>query len=74
MQNDPNAKGYVIVYGGPKANNAEKQKRIKRAYDYLTNTRGISSDRIITMEGGARSETTTELWIVPLGADPPTAK
>ena len=74
LQNDPNAKGYVIVYGGAKANNAEKQKRIKRAYDYLVNTRGIGADRLVTLEGGQRDETTTELWIVPLGADPPTAK
>lgn len=74
LQNDPNAKGYVIVYGGAKAKAAEKQGRIKRAYDYLVNTRGLSADRIVTMEGGMRDVTTTELWIVPLGADPPTAR
>jgi hypothetical protein len=74
LQNDPNAKGYVIVYGGAKAKPAEKQGRIKRAYDYLVNTRGLSADRIVTMEGGTRDVTTTELWIVPLGADPPSAR
>ncbi|HEX8921563.1 MAG TPA: hypothetical protein VF766_08785, partial [Pyrinomonadaceae bacterium] len=74
LQNDPNAKGYVIVYGGAKAKPAEKQLRIKRAFDYLTNTRGISRDRLVTMEGGTRDVTTTELWIVPLGADPPTVR
>lgn len=74
LQNDPNAKGYVVVYGGAKAKPAEKQGRIKRAFDYLTNTRGISRDRIVTMEGGVRDVTTTELWIVPLGADPPSVR
>lgn len=74
LQNDPNAKGYVIVYGGAKAKPAEKQGRIKRAYDYLVNTRGLSADRIVTMEGGMRDVTTTELWIVPLGADPPAVR
>jgi hypothetical protein len=74
LQNDPNAKGYVVVYGGAKAKPAEKQGRIKRAYDYLVNTRGLSADRIITMEGGTREVTTTELWIVPLGADPPVVR
>jgi hypothetical protein len=74
LQNDPNAKGYVIVYGGAKAKPAERQGRIKRAYDYLVNTRGLSADRIVTMEGGMRDVTTTELWIVPLGADPPSAR
>ncbi|MDT4896304.1 MAG: hypothetical protein QOH25_1381 [Acidobacteriota bacterium] len=74
LQNDPNAKGYVVVYGGTKAKAGEKQKRVKRAYDYLVNTRGISADRIVTMEGGVRDVTTTELWIVPLGADPPVVR
>jgi hypothetical protein len=74
LQNDPNAKGYVVVFGGAKAKPAEKQGRIKRAYDYLVNTRGISADRLVTMEGGTRDVTTTELWIVPLGADPPAVR
>lgn len=74
LQNDPNAKGYVVVYGGAKAKPAEKQGRLKRALDYLTNTRGISRDRIVTMEGGVRDVTTTELWLVPLGADPPSVR
>lgn len=71
LQNDPSAKGYIIVYGGPRATAAEKQKRIKRALDYLTATRGIDAARIVTLDGGPREQTTTELWIVPLGADPP---
>ncbi|HEV7377029.1 MAG TPA: hypothetical protein VGN95_20095 [Pyrinomonadaceae bacterium] len=71
LQNDPSAKGYVIVYGGPRVNAAEKQKRIKRAIDYLVLTRGIDAARIVTVDGGSRDQTTTELWIVPLGADPP---
>ncbi|HKQ99332.1 MAG TPA: hypothetical protein VJT09_01590 [Pyrinomonadaceae bacterium] len=74
LQNDPNAKGYIVVFGGAKAGYAEKQKRIKRAYDYLVNARGISADRLVTLEGGTRDVTTTELWIVPLGADPPVVK
>ena len=74
LQNDPNAKGYVVVYGGAKAKPGEKQKRVKRAYDYLVNTRGLSADRLITMEGGMRDVTTTELWLVPLGADPPVVR
>jgi hypothetical protein len=74
LQNDPSAKGYVIVYGGPRVTAAEKQKRIQRVMDYLTHTRGIDATRIITTQGGARDQTTTELWIVPLGADPPAIK
>lgn len=68
LQNDPNAKGHIIVFG---TNSAAKQKQIKRAYDYLVNARGISADRLVTKDGGVREQTTTELWIVPLGADCP---
>lgn len=74
LQNDPSAKGYVVVYGGPRATTAEKQKRIQRAMDYLTHTRGVDAARVVTLQGGSREQTTTELWIVPLGADPPTIK
>jgi hypothetical protein len=74
LQNDPNAKGYIVVFGGVRAPATERQKRIKRAYDYLVNTRGISADRLVTVPGGQREVTTTELWIVPLGADPPSAQ
>jgi len=75
MQNDPSAKGYIIAYGGPRSNAAEKQKRLKRAVDYLTATRGIDANRIVTLEGASnRDQPTTELWIVPLGAEPPNSK
>jgi hypothetical protein len=71
LQNDPSAKGYIIVYSGPKETAAQRQKRIKRTTDYLTTTRGIDAGRLVTVPGGARDQTSTELWIVPLGADPP---
>jgi len=74
LQNDPSAKGYIIVYGAPGTKSGEKQKRIKFDVDYLVATRGIDSTRLVTLEGGMRDQLTTELWIVPLGADPPSAK
>lgn len=74
LQNDPSAKGYIIVYGAPRTSSAEKQKHIKFAVDYLVATRGIDAARLVTLEGGMRDQLTTELWIVPLGADPPNAK
>lgn len=72
LQNDPSAKGYIIVYGGPRTNAADKQKRLKRATDYLISARGIDANRLVTLEGAApRDQPTTELWVVPLGAEPP---
>jgi hypothetical protein len=74
LQNDPSAKGYIIIYGAPGTKSAEKQKRIKFIVDYLVASRGIDAARLVTLEGGVRDQVTTELWIVPLGADPPSAK
>lgn len=34
---------------------------------------GISADRLVTADGGYRDEAAFELWIVPLGAEPPKA-
>lgn len=73
LQNDPGAQGYIIAYSGRRARANEAQARADRAKDYLVNTRGIDAGRIVTLDGGAREELTVELWIVPSGAQPPTA-
>jgi hypothetical protein len=72
LQNDPTAQGYLICYGGRKGRTGEAQRRCDRAKDYLVNTRGISGDRIVTVDGGYKEELTVELWVVPSGANPPT--
>jgi hypothetical protein len=73
LQNDPTAQGYLICYGGRKGRTGEGQRRCDRAKDYLVNTRGISGDRIVTVDGGYKEDLTVELWVVPQGANPPTA-
>ena len=73
LQNDPNAQGYIIAYGGRRGRAGEAQRRADRAKDYLVNTRGISADRIVTVDGGFREDLTVELWLVPSGATAPTA-
>jgi hypothetical protein len=73
LQNDPTAQGYLICYGGRKGRTGEAQRRCDRAKDYLVNTRGISADRIVTVDGGYKEDLTVELWVVPSGANPPTA-
>ncbi|MDQ3805423.1 MAG: PKD domain-containing protein [Acidobacteriota bacterium] len=73
LQNDPTAQGYIIAYGGRRGRAGEAQRRADRAKDYLVNTRGISADRIVTVDGGFREDLTVELWIVPQGATAPTA-
>lgn len=73
LQNDPGAQGYIITYGGRTGPAGEAQTRADFAKNYLVNSRGIDAGRIITVDGGFREEATTELWLVPGGATPPTA-
>jgi hypothetical protein len=73
LQNDPTSQGYLICYGGRKGRTGEAQRRCDRAKDYLVNTRGLSADRIVTVDGGYKEDLTVELWLVPSGATPPQA-
>ncbi len=70
LQNDPGAQGYIIAYGSCEG---QAQARADRAKDYLVNTRGIDAGRLVTVDGGCRSELTVQLWIVPTGATAPAA-
>lgn len=71
LQNEPGSQGYIIAYGGRKGRAGEAQARADRAKNYLVNTRGIDSGRLVTVDGGYREDLTVELWIVPTGATPP---
>jgi hypothetical protein len=73
LQENPGAQGYIVAYGGRRGVAGEAQRRADFARDYLVNTRGIDAGRLVTIDGGFREEATTELWIVPSGATPPTA-
>lgn len=71
LQTDPTAQGYIIAYGGRTGRPGDGKKSADRAKTYLVKTRGLASDRVMTMDGGHREEAMTELWIVPSGAQPP---
>jgi hypothetical protein len=70
LQNQPTAQGYILAYGSCAG---EAQSRADRAKNYLVNTRGIDAGRIMTVDGGCRSDLAVELWIVPSGATAPAA-
>jgi len=70
LQNQPGAQGYIVAYGSCAG---EAQARADRAKDYLVNTRQIDASRLVTIDGGCRSDLTVELWVVPTGATPPAA-
>lgn len=71
LQNEPDARGYVVVYPGSKSRPGAAQRRADRARDYLTVTRGLEPSRVTTMVGPPREGLTIQLWVVPAGADLP---
>jgi hypothetical protein len=74
LQEDPTAQGYIIAYGGRRTATGAAAATLKATRGYLIYTRGISSDRIVTINGGYREAPKTELWAVPQGAAPPQAE
>ena len=71
LQNNPGATAHVIAYAGRGRRAGHADRMGRRALDYLLNTRGIDSRRVVFVNGGARERDTFELWIVPQGAEPP---
>lgn len=71
IQNDPDAVGHIIAYGGRKVRPGEAKAIIKRASSYLTRSRGVEAKRLVFVDGGLREKATVEVWIVPPGAEKP---
>jgi hypothetical protein len=71
LQNSPDSTGYLFVYAGKTSRLGQADRLGARALDYLTNTRGLDSRRIVIVNGGYRETDFYELWLVPQGADPP---
>ena len=72
LQQEPGSQGYVIVYPSRKADAAQAQARAQRIVDYLVNSRGLDTSRVVITMGPAREDWLFELWVVPEGAPPPT--
>jgi hypothetical protein len=72
LQAEPGSQGYVIVYPSRKAGGNQAQERAQRIVDYLVNSRGLDTSRVVTVMGPAREGWVFELWVVPEGAPPPT--
>ncbi len=71
LQAEPGSQGYVIVYPSRKAKGNQAQERAQRIVDYLVNSRGLDTSRVVTVMGPAREGWVIELWVVPEGAPPP---
>lgn len=72
LQNDPMANAHVIVYAGKKSKAGDTQAALARIRKYLADTRGVSEDRIVLIDGGSRIDPAIELWVTPYGGSAPT--
>ena len=70
LQNEPNAKAFLVVYRTRRDLPGLSNRYAHRMEGYLVQTRGVSQQRIVTVDGGEASCLIQELWIVPPGATP----
>ena len=70
LQNDPAAKGFIIVYRSRRDLPGLSTRYAFRSKGYLVNSRGLPSERVATVDGGEADCLTQELWIVPPGTAP----
>ncbi len=71
LHNQPNAQGYIIVYRSRREPQGISYRYVHRARNFLLVSRGIESNRIVAVDGGASDCFSYELWIVPAGAPSP---
>jgi hypothetical protein len=72
LQSEPGSQAYIMVYPSRRARPNDAQARAQRIIDYLVNSRGIDTHRVVTTIGQPREGWLFELWVVPEGAPPPT--
>jgi hypothetical protein len=67
LQNDPAAKGFIIVYRSRRDVPGISYRYAHRIREYLVNSRGIEKDRVVAIDGGEADCLSQEFWIVPPG-------
>ncbi len=77
LQQQPDAKGVIIFYGGKTfrgklPRRGEAAARAARLKPYLVQRRGVPADRITVIDGGYAEQWRAEIWIVSTGASMPT--
>jgi hypothetical protein len=72
LQSEPELQCYMICYGGRVSREGEAKWRCQRAAGYIVKVRGISPERVVTLDGGFREELTVELYPFLPGTTRPT--
>jgi hypothetical protein len=69
--NQPKLRGYILAYNEPRMGRGSFLRRIYGVGRYLTEARGIETNRVVVADGGFRENFVTQLWLIPEGAEPP---
>jgi hypothetical protein len=70
LQNNPNAKGFIIVYRSRRDLPGINSRYAGRIQEYMVETRGVAKERVVTVDGGVAQCLIQELWIVPPNTAP----
>ena len=70
--NQAKLRGQIVAYSGPRMLRGDYLRRIYGIHKYLTYSRGIEANRIAVVDAGYKEQFSTELWLLPEGAHPPT--
>ena len=70
LQQEPAVRGFIIVYRSRRDIPGISSRFALRAKHYVVSNRGITKERVITVDGGPAECLTYELWIVAPGAAP----
>jgi hypothetical protein len=70
LQNQPKSRGFIIIYRTRRDLAGLNHSLAMRMKDYLVETRGLSREVVVTVDGGIAESLTQELWIVPPGTAP----
>jgi hypothetical protein len=71
LQNDPFATAYVTIHPAEQGKPGDVEKRSGNITDYLINSRGLDSKRIVFKTGSVRPTSFVEIWLCPRGINPP---
>jgi hypothetical protein len=70
LNNSPQNKGFVMIYGGKNGKRGEVDAHI-RGIKQAFRLKGIDDKKVVVHKGGYREKLTIEFWVIPLGTDPP---
>jgi hypothetical protein len=70
----PNSRGFILVYAGQAAHNAEAKTMADCMKNYVIRVRGADPESIVAVDAGYRNEFQVELYVMPNDAYPPMLK